>query len=87
MTALIQQCNNRRSVSDRHSATIAASKPHARKYGRNYVKPLSSMVSSQRSTQKCEMGEGWAEYADELRVVANRTFPDLNENNWLLISI
>ena len=29
-------------------------------------------------TRKRKTGEGWAEYADELRVLADRAFPDLD---------
>lgn len=34
---------------------------------------------SEFSTRKRKTGEGWAEYADELRVLADRAFPDLDE--------
>ena len=34
---------------------------------------------SEFSTHKCKTGEGWAEYADELRILVDRAFPDLNE--------
>ena len=34
---------------------------------------------SEFSTRKRKSGEGWAEYADELRMLADRAFPDLEE--------
>ena len=34
---------------------------------------------SEFSTQKHKTGDGWAEYADELRVLADQAFPDLDE--------
>ena len=34
---------------------------------------------SEFSTRKRKAGEGWAEYADELRVLVDRAFPDLDD--------
>ena len=34
---------------------------------------------SKFSTRKRRPGEGWAEYADELRVLADKAFPELEE--------
>ena len=34
---------------------------------------------SEFSTRKRKSGEGWAEYADELRVLADKAFPELEE--------
>ena len=34
---------------------------------------------SEFSTKKRKVGEGWAEYADELRVLADKAFPELEE--------
>ena len=34
---------------------------------------------SEFGTRKRKPGEGWAEYADELRVLANKAFPELEE--------